>query len=63
MNARTFLWIAAALFLGGALAACGKIEAITQPAAQSGNANFRTYVAMGTSITAGWELPESRSAR
>jgi len=55
MNARTFLWIAAALFLGGALAACGKIEAITQPAAQSGNANFRTYVAMGTSITAGWE--------
>lgn len=55
MNTRTCLLIAAALLGGAALAACGKIEAITQPAAQSGSANFNHYVAMGTSITAGWE--------
>ncbi|HET9327316.1 MAG TPA: SGNH/GDSL hydrolase family protein [Candidatus Eisenbacteria bacterium] len=55
MKTRTYLWLAAGLLCGAALAACGKLDPITQPQAQSGRANFSTYVAMGTSITAGWQ--------
>src|SRR5262245_66297937 len=54
MNARIHLWLAAAA-LAVAITGCSKIEAITQPATQSGSANFGVYVSMGTSITAGWE--------
>ncbi|HTK32498.1 MAG TPA: SGNH/GDSL hydrolase family protein [Candidatus Saccharimonadaceae bacterium] len=36
-----------------ALAACSKIQPIVAPAGSSGSANFSTYVALGTSITAG----------
>jgi lysophospholipase L1-like esterase len=54
MNARISLGLAAAL--GAVLSAgCGKIDPITQPAPQSGSADFSRYVATGTSITAGWE--------
>lgn len=55
MKTRTYLWIAVVLLGGAALAACGKLEAITQPAADHGSANFSVYTAMGTSITAGWQ--------
>jgi hypothetical protein len=34
---------------------CSKIDAIDRPAARSGTADFTTYVAMGTSISAGFE--------
>src|SRR5262249_42254450 len=54
MNARIHLWLAAAA-LAAAITGCSKMEAITQPAAQSGSANFSVYASMGTSITAGWE--------
>src|SRR5262249_19862117 len=37
------------------LAGCGEIQPINAPAAGSGSANFSTYAAMGTSITAGWQ--------
>jgi hypothetical protein len=37
------------------LAGCGEIDPITAPHAGAGNANFSTYAAMGTSITAGWQ--------
>ena len=45
---------AAALFAFG-LGSCGEIQPINAPVAGSGNANFSTYAAMGTSITAGWQ--------
>ena len=52
----SFLWTGAlAAALGLALAGCGEIEPINAPASSSGNANFSTYAAMGTSITAGTE--------
>src|SRR5689334_18505981 len=54
MNARTHFGLTVVL-ASALLAGCGKISAITQPGAQSGSANFRVYVSMGTSITAGWE--------
>ena len=37
-----------------AAAGCGKIAAINQPVPR-GAADFRTYIALGTSITAGFE--------
>lgn len=55
MKTRTYLWLAAGLLCGAALAACGKLDPITQPAADHGSANFSVYAAMGTSITAGWQ--------
>ena len=54
MSARTRIRLAAILAVA-LVAGCGKIGAITQPGSRSGSANFRTYVAMGTSITAGWQ--------
>ena len=38
-----------------ALAGCSKIGPITQPAVKGGSANFGTFVAMGTSLSAGFE--------
>jgi lysophospholipase L1-like esterase len=38
-----------------ALAGCSKIGPISQPAAKSGTADFSRYVAMGTSVSAGFE--------
>jgi len=50
------LWTGApAAALALALASCSAIEPINAPAPGSGNANFSTYAAMGTSITAGTE--------
>jgi hypothetical protein len=44
------LLVLPALFLG-----CGVIGPIAQPATQSGSADFSVYVAVGTSVTAGWQ--------
>jgi len=38
-----------------ALAGCAKIKPLTQPVSQWGSADFSTYVAMGTSLSAGLE--------
>ena len=38
-----------------ALAGCGKLKAINAPALQSGSADFSTYAALGTSISAGYQ--------
>jgi len=38
-----------------ALAGCSKISPLAPPALKSGNASFGTYVAMGTSISSGYE--------
>ena len=46
---------ALSLALIGVIAGCAKIKPITQPASGWGTANFSTYVAMGTSLTAGLE--------
>jgi hypothetical protein len=40
---------------GALLASCGAIEPINGPARQSGSADFSVYVAMGTSLGAGYE--------
>jgi hypothetical protein len=51
-----FLWTGApAAALALALASCSAIEPINAPAPGAGNANFSTYAAMGTSVTAGTE--------
>lgn len=49
---RTLLALGLAAF---ALAGCSKLKAINAPAMQSGSANFTTYAALGTSISAGYE--------
>jgi hypothetical protein len=41
--------------LGALLAGCGAIDPINGPSRQSGSADFRVYVAMGTSLGAGYE--------
>ena len=38
-----------------ALAGCSKIGSLTAPAVKGGTANFSTYAAMGTSVSAGFE--------
>ena len=46
----------AALVCSGALAiGCGRIGPLSTPATQSGRANFQTVVALGTSISAGFQ--------
>ncbi len=58
MNRKTRLYAAVALvalFVAGVTGSCSKIKPITAPAAGGGNASFSLYVAMGTSIGAGYE--------
>jgi hypothetical protein len=50
---RTLIKGAALALATLALAGCGKLKALTAPGAGSGSADFRVYVAMGTSISAG----------
>jgi hypothetical protein len=38
-----------------ALAGCSKVESLTAPPPRSGNANYGTYVALGTSVSAGYQ--------
>lgn len=47
------LVLTAALAAGAA--GCGKLAAIQRPAPAGGTADFTTYAAIGTSISAGWE--------
>lgn len=47
--------LALAMFLAGCQGPCDKITSITAPALTGGSANFSTYVAVGTSISAGWQ--------
>jgi hypothetical protein len=49
-SVRTLLALGSAALV---LAGCGKLKAINAPAAQSGSADFSTYAALGTSISAG----------
>ncbi len=49
-----FLRLGLAAGLGAWLAGCSKIDPITGPEEQSGNADFSVYVAMGTSLAAGY---------
>jgi hypothetical protein len=42
-----------ALFVAGCSGPCAPVKPITAPAATGGNASFTTYVALGTSISAG----------
>ncbi len=44
-----------AAFLAGCQGPCDKLEPITAPNAGSGSADFTTYVAFGTSISAGYQ--------
>jgi hypothetical protein len=54
---RTFAFraLAIAALLVPVIAGCGKIKALNAPAVKSGNADFHRYVAIGTSISAGYE--------
>src|SRR4249920_3423281 len=46
----------AGLLIGATgLAGCGKQEALDAPKLESGHADYSVYVAMGTSISAGWQ--------
>jgi hypothetical protein len=47
--------LAGFLLGAAALAGCGKQEALDAPKLESGGADYRVYVAMGTSISAGWQ--------
>ncbi len=47
--------LALSLALAGCQGPCSKIESITAPPLASGGADFTTYVAAGTSISAGWQ--------
>ncbi len=55
MRFRLGLVLALALALAGCQGPCSKIESITAPPLASGGADFTTYVAAGTSISAGWQ--------
>ncbi len=47
--------LALAAFLAGCQGPCDKIESISGPSLSSGTADFSTYAAVGTSISAGWQ--------
>jgi len=51
---KPWMWLGLAAALGAALCACGKIEPNLGPAVRSGSADFSAYVAMGTSLGAGY---------
>ena len=56
MNRKIRLYAAVtlvALFVAGCSGPCDSLKSITAPALRSGSADFATYVAMGTSISAG----------
>ena len=56
MNRKIRLYAAVtlvALFVAGCSGPCSTIKPINAPAATGGNADFTTYVALGTSISAG----------
>ncbi len=52
---KTMMRIGLLLAALASLAGCSKIKATTAPTAGAGSADFSRYVALGTSISAGWE--------
>ncbi len=52
---QTYLVLGLALFLAGCEGPCEKISSISAPELTSGTADFSSYVAVGTSISAGYQ--------
>lgn len=52
---RRLMGFAIAGLVAASLSGCGVLEPISQPAPQSGSADFSVYVSLGTSVTAGWQ--------
>lgn len=52
---KTILRALAPLAILASLSGCSDMKAVNAPAPKPGNADYSTYVALGTSISAGWE--------